>query len=220
MSGMKAANYHLLYAVFLPAIMPALLSKKYVNQKKDKAASDDDISSSESSDQSDESDDAERSSSDDETNSSRAATDENMSDDTSDSYQPRKTSAASTRSTEPKRKPKPKAKPKAKSKSKGKKTTIIDNPQAKEHRQLFCLLGQVVVLSSERVLTELSLVRLQGLLGQYIALFKLVFPTRKMPPNMHFVLAHLTQCYREYGPPHGFWLFVFERVNGMMVALT
>ena len=28
--------------------------------------------------------------------------------------------------------------------------------------------------------------------------------------------AHLAMCVREYGPHHGFWLFSFERYNGVL----
>ena len=31
--------------------------------------------------------------------------------------------------------------------------------------------------------------------------------------HMH---AHLCECLLDYGPSHGFWLFAFERYNGLM----
>ena len=34
-------------------------------------------------------------------------------------------------------------------------------------------------------------------------------------PNMHLHL-HLKQCLLDYGPPHGFWCFAFERYNGIL----
>ena len=34
-------------------------------------------------------------------------------------------------------------------------------------------------------------------------------------PNIH-MHAHLTSCVRDYGPLHGFWLFSFERYNGIL----
>ena len=34
-------------------------------------------------------------------------------------------------------------------------------------------------------------------------------------PNMH-LHAHLYECIMDYGPIHGFWLFAFERFNGIL----
>ncbi len=34
-------------------------------------------------------------------------------------------------------------------------------------------------------------------------------------PNMH-MHAHLATCVKDYGPLHRFWLFSFERFNGLL----
>ena len=34
-------------------------------------------------------------------------------------------------------------------------------------------------------------------------------------PNMH-LHCHLAECIRDFGPSHGFWLFPFERYNGLL----
>ena len=34
-------------------------------------------------------------------------------------------------------------------------------------------------------------------------------------PNMH-MHCHLTACVKEFGPLHSFWLFPFERYNGIL----
>lgn len=34
-------------------------------------------------------------------------------------------------------------------------------------------------------------------------------------PNMH-MHCHLRACVEDYGPLHGFWLFAFERYNGIL----
>ena len=34
-------------------------------------------------------------------------------------------------------------------------------------------------------------------------------------PNMH-IHCHLTACVKEFGPLHSFWLFLFERYNGIL----
>ena len=35
-------------------------------------------------------------------------------------------------------------------------------------------------------------------------------------PNMHIMHMHLSTCFEDYGPSHGFWLFAFERYNGIL----
>ena len=37
----------------------------------------------------------------------------------------------------------------------------------------------------------------------------------EVTPNMH-LHCHLSECINEYGPTYGFWLFSFERYNGML----
>jgi hypothetical protein len=41
------------------------------------------------------------------------------------------------------------------------------------------------------------------------------FGTNVITPNMHFQL-HLVDCVRDFGPLHSFWLFSFERFNGLL----
>ena len=37
----------------------------------------------------------------------------------------------------------------------------------------------------------------------------------KVTPNIHLHL-HLHECVRDFGPIYGFWLFSYERYNGML----
>ena len=37
-------------------------------------------------------------------------------------------------------------------------------------------------------------------------------------PNMH-MRCHLLACMEDYGPIHGFWLFAFERYNGVLGSM-
>lgn len=42
-----------------------------------------------------------------------------------------------------------------------------------------------------------------------------LYGTDVITPNMHFH-AHMHECVLDYGPLHGFWLFSFERFNGLL----
>lgn len=36
-----------------------------------------------------------------------------------------------------------------------------------------------------------------------------------LSPNMH-LLAHVTDCIIDHGPVYAFWLYAFERMNGVL----
>ena len=38
-------------------------------------------------------------------------------------------------------------------------------------------------------------------------------------PNMHLA-CHIQQCLLDFGPMYSFWLFSFERYNGIMASVT
>lgn len=44
---------------------------------------------------------------------------------------------------------------------------------------------------------------------------KCLYVTQFITPNMH-LHGHLAACIRDYGPLHSFWLFSFERYNGLL----
>ena len=46
-----------------------------------------------------------------------------------------------------------------------------------------------------------------------------VYDKTEITPNMH-MHAHLCECILDYGPLHGFWLFSFERYNGVLGRIT
>ena len=53
------------------------------------------------------------------------------------------------------------------------------------------------------------------LLNQFCKRIKRVFGSKFVTPNMHMHL-HLADCLRDYGPLHAFWLYSFERYNGLL----
>jgi hypothetical protein len=45
-----------------------------------------------------------------------------------------------------------------------------------------------------------------------------IFGKESITPNMHMHF-HLRACIIDYGPLHGFWLYAFERYNGLLGAM-
>ena len=53
------------------------------------------------------------------------------------------------------------------------------------------------------------------LLLQFVKRVKNLFGSQFITPNMHMHL-HLCDCLKDYGPLHAFWLYSFERYNGLL----
>ena len=45
--------------------------------------------------------------------------------------------------------------------------------------------------------------------------FQHLYGKESLTPNMHLV-GHITDCIREHGPVYAFWLYAFERMNGIL----
>ena len=54
-----------------------------------------------------------------------------------------------------------------------------------------------------------------GLLLKFCKRAALIYGSDAITPNMH-MHCHLAACVREFGPIHSFWLFPFERYNGIL----
>ena len=50
---------------------------------------------------------------------------------------------------------------------------------------------------------------------QFCCKVEALFGKSFITPNMH-VACHIQDCIKDYGPIHGFWLFSFERCNGIL----
>ena len=70
------------------------------------------------------------------------------------------------------------------------------------------------ILSSKVLqLTEIQLA--DALLMQFCKRVERRYGKEAITPNMH-MHTHLHECILDFGPSHGFWLFAFERYNGLM----
>ena len=57
-----------------------------------------------------------------------------------------------------------------------------------------------------------------ALLRTFCTKFEELYGTDYCTPNMHLHL-HLKECLLDFGPPHAFWCFAFERCNGILGSL-
>ena len=65
------------------------------------------------------------------------------------------------------------------------------------------------------VITNESLVIIDNLLLQFCRAFENLYGSSNVTPNMH-LHCRLTECIKDFGPIYNFWLFSFERYNGIL----
>lgn len=53
------------------------------------------------------------------------------------------------------------------------------------------------------------------LLLEFCIKFEFIYKSHRVTPNMH-LHTHLLNCIKDYGPVYSFWLFSFERYNGLL----
>ena len=63
------------------------------------------------------------------------------------------------------------------------------------------------------IATDITLA--SALLRQFCKCFAEIYCPELVTPNIH-LCTHLADCIRDYGPVHSFWLFCFERYNGIL----
>ena len=68
---------------------------------------------------------------------------------------------------------------------------------------------------SKSCLTPTDVSLAHGLIMNFLNAFENKYGSEKVTPNMH-LHAHLQNCILEYGSVYGFWLFSFERFNGIL----
>ena len=64
-------------------------------------------------------------------------------------------------------------------------------------------------------LSKMDILMGDGLLMQFCRRYERMYGRDSVTPNMH-MHAHLKSCIEDYGPLHGFWLYAFERYNGIL----
>lgn len=87
-----------------------------------------------------------------------------------------------------------------------------DNLECWRHFVLACR-----ILTKYKITTE-ELLLADALIMQFCKRTERQYGKDKITPNMH-MQCHLRSCVEDYGPLHGFWLFAFERYNGILGSI-
>lgn len=74
---------------------------------------------------------------------------------------------------------------------------------------------QACSLLCSRVITHNAIVLADQLIHKYCCLFEREFGKHKCYPNLH-LHCHMKECLLDFGPATAFWLFAFERMNGIL----
>ena len=65
------------------------------------------------------------------------------------------------------------------------------------------------------VLTETKALLVHSYLLRFCQSFEQLYGKHRVTPNKH-LHTHLVECVLDYGPAYSFWLFSFERYNGIL----
>ena len=77
------------------------------------------------------------------------------------------------------------------------------------HFVLACRTLYSKAISTSQIILE------DALLLQFCRRVERIYGKECITPNMH-MHCHLRTCVEDYGPSHSFWLFAFERYNGIL----
>lgn len=66
-----------------------------------------------------------------------------------------------------------------------------------------------------RIITKADLTIAHGYLVRFCQQYEELYGTQSVTPNIH-LHCHLVDCILDFGPVYSFWLFSFERYNGIL----
>lgn len=87
----------------------------------------------------------------------------------------------------------------------------IDN----ENYQCWALFVRACWLLCSRTMSQSELEEADCYLQCFLQCFVDLYGREMLVPNLHFHL-HLKECIQDFGPTYSFWLFSFERMNGLL----
>ena len=70
-----------------------------------------------------------------------------------------------------------------------------------------------------RAISHVGVSKMDGHLMKFCKTVERLFGSKACTPNLH-LHGHLFECYEDYGPGDAFWLFAFERLNGILGAVS
>ena len=85
------------------------------------------------------------------------------------------------------------------------------------HRDFDCWFMFVKVCTQicRREITKSDLQKIDDGIEEFCTKFFYLYGKNSLTPNMHLA-AHITDCIRDHGPVYAFWLYAFERMNGVL----
>ena len=85
------------------------------------------------------------------------------------------------------------------------------------HRDYDCWLifVKVCTLICKRCISLCDLDGIDQHIENFCIKFEELYGKNNLTPNMHLA-AHITDCIREHGPVYSYWLYAFERMNGIL----
>lgn len=70
-----------------------------------------------------------------------------------------------------------------------------------------------------RAISHAGVSEMDRYIMSFCRMFEELFGPGACTPNMH-LHGHLKECYFDYGPADAFWLFAFERLNGILGSVS
>ena len=92
---------------------------------------------------------------------------------------------------------------------------MLDDVIPKRHKECFRKFVFACQYICKRIISENDITIAHGLLIQFFKDFEILYVKEKVTSNMHLHL-HLKDFLLDFGPIYSFWLFSFERYNGML----
>lgn len=78
---------------------------------------------------------------------------------------------------------------------------------------------QMCSLFSAPMITTDDIEKAASLATKFGEAFEALYGGHKVTPNMH-LHTHIADCILDYGPVYSFWLYSFERYNGILGSYT
>ena len=84
-----------------------------------------------------------------------------------------------------------------------------------EHLECWLMFVRACALLKPRMIRVCDIESADILLLRFCKQFQQLYGSSACTPNMH-LHAHLKECLLDFGPPHAFWCYPFERYNGIL----
>lgn len=91
----------------------------------------------------------------------------------------------------------------------------LHNVLPSEHLECWRLFVYACALYTSKVVTHQSIEEANQAIVNFCKKAEELYGKEFCTPNMH-LHCHLIDCFKDYGPAHSYWLFTFERYNGIL----